>query len=174
MQTMIYKNLFFLTLFLLVLNFTAQASQSLWVTSLEAKVYAEKSAFSTTIETLSRGTEVSVVQATDRWYEVMTPAGKNGWIYQGKVSRTAPKQESMSSGGDLFGSLGDSSIQAQKADTSRSIRGLSPETQAYADRQGTPEKQRQALDWLLTYSITYQEVENFLKKGHVGQYAQAE
>ena len=161
-----------LTLLILLLAFPVFARQSLWVTSLEARVYAEKSAFSPTVATLSRGTQVIAVQAADRWYEVRLPSGQSGWIYQGKVSSAPPEKETASSGGDLFSSMGGSSIQAQKADTSRSIRGLSPETEAYANRQGTPQAQREALDRLLSYSVTYREVENFLMQGRVGKYAQ--
>ena len=172
MRKNIAPKILILIVFLLLMTPTVLAQQNLWVTSLEAKLYAEKSAFSPTVATLSRGTQVVLVQATDRWYEVRSSSGQSGWIYRGKVSSTPPEQESSSSGGDLFGSLGGSGIQAQQADTSRSIRGLSPETKAYAERQGTPKAQREALDWLLTYSVSYQEVEEFLKKGHVGKYAQ--
>jgi len=64
-----------------------------------------------------------------------------------------------------------SSISADEAQTSRSIRGLSKETEQYAQQRGTPEVYKKALDQVLAIRITDKEVAVFLKEGKIGEYA---
>ena len=156
----------------------AFGAETMWVSSKNAKLKKSQSASSKTIATLKKGTELSVKSKKKRWFRVRASNGKVGWIYKGKVSDIKPDvsfddQESESNTlGDLFGSISGGGISADSADTSRSIRGLSSETKEYARETNTPQKYEKSLDKILTQKITEQEIENFLKLGKIGEYAE--
>ena len=147
------------------------AAQSLWVASAGAKLKAEQKALSKTVEALPAGSEVTVLEDAGKWYRVSTAAGAEGWIYRGHVSETPPAEETTGSGG-LFGSVAASGIESGAADTSRSVRGLSAETEQYANNAGSPQAARDALDQVTALQITPEELEQFLAQGRIGEYAE--
>jgi len=152
----------------------ADAQKTLWVNASGAKLKADKTASSETVTPLPIGEALSVLDSQGRWYKVSTKLRKKGWIYRGKVSSRAPAstQEGKKSGvGELFGSLGSSEISAAAADTSRSIRGLSPEAKAYAKQVGASLAHQSALDQVLNIRTDDVELEQFLKNGQIGEYA---
>lgn len=152
-------------------------AESLWVTSGHTALKAARSISAATLAELERGTRLTVHDYESRWYRVSTPGGRTGWVYRGKVSDTPPEKTGQPEGegggvGDLLGGLSGSSVEADAADSARSIRGLSPEAEAYAKKTGTPKQSQNALDRVLSLSVTENEVDAFLKSGHVGEYAQ--
>ena len=151
-------------------SFSAFAGGAMWVSSDNARLKSEPSASSTTLSTVPVGAKVSVLQSKDRWYRVGTASGENGWMYRGKLSDAPPAKETESSD-NLFSSMQVGSISADEAQTSRSIRGLSKETEQYAKKRGTPEVYKKALDQVLAIRITEKEVDVFLKDGKIGEYA---
>ena len=172
------KAIFYLILLCLALASSAAAQDTLWVTSESADLKAERSISSDTLVALQRGAELSVQTYESRWYQVTTKDGQTGWVYRGKVSDMQPdvseseKKEDGSGIGGLLGGLGGSSVETEAADSARSIRGLSPEAEAYAEKTGTPKQSREALDQVLSLSISEGEVKSFLKNGDVGEYAE--
>ncbi len=154
----------------LFVSFEAVAQQKMWVSSESAKLKSEKRSSSATIATLPYGSELKVRMLAGRWYKVSTASGKNGWIYRGRVSDTPPEAEDEDGG--FLDDLPGTSIHADSSDTSRSIRGLSPEAAAYANSSKTPQKYRQALDQVMAVKTDKKEVEAFLKTGKIGEYAQ--
>jgi len=151
----------------------ALAQTSLWVSSTGAKLKADTKATAATVADVPVGAQLQVLEARDTWYRVAAPDGKQGWIYRGKVSETPPAPATGGGGGGLFGAVtSGSTIQAASADTSRSIRGLSPETTEYADAAGTPKENREALDKVLVLKVETAELEKFLQEGRIGEYAQ--
>jgi hypothetical protein len=112
------------------------------------------------------------VEGAGRWLKVQSPDGKEGWVYAGRVSDTQPVAE-VGGGEGLFGdSLQKSQINTAKADSARSIRGLSPEVAQYAKQRGTPESLKKELDKILKRKVSDKEVRTFLKEGKIGEYAQ--
>jgi uncharacterized protein YgiM (DUF1202 family) len=150
---------------------SAAVAESLWVTSEGAKLKMDCSASSSTVSELPVGIEVTVLQSVKSWYQVQTASGQEGWIYRGKVSNAPPEKETQDTG-NLFGEMQASSISVDEAQTSRSIRGLSKETEQYAKERGTPEAYQKALDDVLAMRVTTQELEVFLRNGKIGEYAQ--
>ncbi len=148
----------------------AFAQGNLWVSSGGAKLKADRKASSATIAQLPVGEKLNVISSERRWYKVATASGKKGWIYRGKVSNSAP-EVSPEDGDDLFGDIPGTSISAESADTSRSIRGLSPEAKEYAKSTKTPKKYQNALDKVLALKVKKNELEFFLAMGKVGEYA---
>jgi len=142
----------------------------MWVASDNATLKSKPKASSTTLSTLAVGAKVSVLESSNRWYRILTDSGKEGWMYRGKLSDAPPSKETGDSG-NLFSSMQSSSISADEAQTSRSIRGLSKETEQYAQKRGTPEVYKKALDQVLAIRITDKEVDVFLKEGKIGEYA---
>ncbi len=121
---------------------------------------------------LAVGTELSVIESAGRWIKVRTGDGTEGFVYAGRISDTPPSAEVAGSGGGLFGgTMEQCQIQTAKADSARSIRGLSPETAQYAKQRGTPEAYRKALDKILARKVTPKELKAFLREGKIGEYA---
>jgi hypothetical protein len=67
-----------------------------------------------------------------------------------------------------------SQINTAKADSARSIRGLSPETAQYAKNRGTPEVIKKSLDGVLQRKVSAKELKVFLHEGKIGEYAQVQ
>jgi hypothetical protein len=158
---------------LLLVAATAMAEEKRWVSSEGTALKAEASATSENIVDVQVGTEVTVVESGGRWLKVKTVAGKEGWVYAGRVSDTPPAAEVAGDDGGLFGaSLQKSQINTAKADSARSIRGLSPEATKYAKDRGTPEVYKKSLDIVLARKVSANELKAFLKAGKIGEYAQ--
>lgn len=150
----------------------AQTSPQMYVTSEGATLKAEPRASAGTVADVALGTGVTVIEQKGPWYHV-EGAGARGWIYRGKLGDAPPAAETAADMGDPFAGLGGgSSIDVASADTSRSMRGLSPETAAYADNRRTPEQARKALDQVLAPKVTEAELRAFLAAGKIGEFAQ--
>ncbi len=159
-----------LALALVFWGILAFAGGAMWVASENAKLKSDPKASSQTLSTLAVGVKVSVLKSENRWYRIRTASGKEGWMYRGKLSDAPPPKETEESD-NPFSSMQASSISADEAQTSRSIRGLSKETEQYAKQRKTPEVYKKALDQVLAVRITDKEVDIFLKKGKIGEYA---
>lgn len=159
---------------LLLMTTTAMAEEKRWVSSEGTTLKSEASATSDNVADVAVGSEVIVVESGGRWLKVRTGAGKEGWVYAGRVSDTPPVGEVAGSDGGIFGdSMQKSQINTAKADSARSIRGLSPETAQYAKDRGTPELVKKSLDAVLLRKVTPKELKAFLQEGKIGEYAQA-
>ncbi len=160
-----------LALLLALAGTAAMADETRWVTSDGTALKQEATMSSPDVAPLPVGTALTVIEAGDRWIRVRTADGKEGYVYAGRISDTQPAAEA--GGGDgLFGeSMQQSQIQAAKADSARSIRGLSPETAQYAKQRGTPASYQKALDRILARQVTPAELKAFLRQGRIGEYA---
>ncbi len=153
----------------------ALAAEKRWVSSEGTTLKTEASATSDFVADLLVGTEVAVVESGGRWLKVRTGVGKEGWVYAGRVSETPPAAEVAGGDDPLFGAnLQKSQINTAKADSARSIRGLSPDTEKYAKNHGTPELYKRSLDGILARKVTAQELRAFLKEGKIGEFAQGQ
>ena len=159
---------------LLLTAVTAMAEGMRWVSSEGTSLKAEASATSGNVVDLPVGTKVTVIESGGRWLKVRTAAGKQGWVYAGRVSETQPASEVSDGGGGIFGgSMKSSQINTAKADSARSIRGLSPAAARYAKDRGTPEVYKKSLDGVLSRKVSARELKAFLQEGKIGEYAQA-
>ncbi len=151
------------------------AADVVWVTSSGAKLKADRSAVSETVVALPVGTKLEVIRFEGRWFNVAGPDGKTGWIYRGKVSRTAPEGsggEGSSNGlGTLLGGLSGSKIGSDTPDTDRSIRALKAEKSGEKGASSDREDAEKALERVMTFGVTDQEIEWFLETGGIGEYA---
>lgn len=118
------------------------------------------------------GTELTLLEEGARWHRVRTPDGLEGWVFAGRVADTKPTIETLSEGGLLEGLSQKSSIQTARADSARSIRGLSPETAQYAKNRGTPQIYRKELDRILARTVQPKRLESFLREAKLGEYAE--
>ncbi|MDD2309036.1 MAG: SH3 domain-containing protein [Desulfuromonadaceae bacterium] len=158
---------------LLLAASVAIAEEKRWVSSEGTALKADASATSENIADMQIGTAVTVIESGGRWLKVRTATGKEGWLYTGRVSDTPPAAEVSGDGGGLFGaSMQKSQISTAKADSARSIRGLSPEAAQYAKDRGTPEMYKKSLDVVLERKVSANELKAFLKEGKIGEYAQ--
>ncbi|GAM09839.1 hypothetical protein OR1_02121 [Geobacter sp. OR-1] len=161
-----------LLLLLLVLAGTvALAEEKRWVSSDGTTLKKEASISAEDLGPLPVGTELSVIEPAGRWIKVRTADEKEGWVYAGRLSDAPPAAEVTGEGG-LFGeTMQQSQINTAKADSARSIRGLSPEVDQYAKQRGTPEIFRKDLDKILGRKVTAKELKAFLREGKIGEFA---
>ncbi len=151
------------------------AEEKIWVSSADAKLKTDKSASSETVTSLSLGSELTVLSFENRWYHVSTVSGEKGWIYRGKVSSHLPdiqEKEKENAPGQVFGDLGGSSIRADASDGSRSVRGLSSEAKKHTQKSSASTPYKNALDAVISSQISNNQIENFLKAGGIGEYAE--
>lgn len=164
------------TLLLLLFGSICFSSTILYVTSDRAELKNGSYGSSSTIVELERGTMVSLIAKEGRWVQVATQENQIGWIYRGKVSEEKPQIEKLGEEeeglGGLLGGLSGSDIRADAADSSRSIRGLSPQAKEYAQATGTPRQSQDALTAMIERRIEDGEIETFLKKGNIGEFAE--
>ena len=165
--------LLFFSFFILSVGF---AATTLYVTSDGAELKSESSSSSSTVAALKRGSALTLLSEEGRWYNVTTENNQTGWIYRGKVSEEEPEIENIEADegglGGLLGGLSGSDINADAADSSRSIRGLSPEAKEYANATGTPQQSQDALDSVIARKVSDKDIDQFLKAGKVGEYAE--
>jgi len=151
------------------------AATTLYVTSENAQLKSGRSSSSSTIMELGRGAELALVAKEGRWYQVTIDTNTTGWIYRGKVSENKPEIEGLDDEGaglgGLLSGLSGSDINADAADSSRSIRGLSLEAKEYARATGTPEQNQDALDSVISRTVSDKDIDRFLKNGRSGEYA---
>jgi hypothetical protein len=161
-----------LLLVLVLICSPAFGAEKRWVSSQGTQLKAEASVSSESVADLAVGAELVVVEASGRWMKVRSAEGKEGYVYAGKVSEEPPAAEVTGDGG-LFGATMDKSqINTAKADSARSIRGLSPEITQYARQRGTGEAFRKELDKILSRKVSDNELKAFLREGKIGEYAQ--
>lgn len=175
MKRIIFRH--FIASFIVLLTLTqAEALQNVWVASAGAKLKTDKSASSRTLAELPVGMKLTVLALENRWYFVKTSSGKKGWIYRGRTSSKPPATSGEPGKKDVLGGLlagaTRGSIRADEADTDRSIRGLSPEARKYARQTGKSKRYQKAVDQVLSMQIKDAEIERFLQKGNIGEYAQ--
>ena len=157
---------------LLALTVTAAfAQEKRWVASDGTTLKNEASISSADLSSLPVGTELSVIESGGRWLKVKAPGGKEGWVYAGRVADARPSAEVTGEAGLFGGTMQQSQIQTAKADSARSIRGLSPEAAQYAKQRGTPEVFRKELDKVLARKVSTGELRAFLRDGKIGEYA---
>lgn len=160
---------------LLLAAAVALAEEKRWVSSDGTALKAEASATSENVVDVPVGTEVTLIESGGRWLKVRTAAGKEGWVYAGRVTVTPPAAEVAGDGGGIFGdSMKKSQINTAKADSARSIRGLSPGAAQYAKDRGTPEMYKKSLDVVLGRKVNARDLSAFLKEGRIGEYAQTQ
>ena len=151
---------------------SALAAEKRWVSSDGTTLKKGASISSEDLAPLPVGTELSVIESGPRWVKVRSVDGKEGWVYSGRVSDAPPSAEVAGEAG-LFGeTLKGSQIKTAKADSARSIRGLSPEVAQYAKQRGTPESFKKELDKVLARKVNARELKSFLLEGRIGEYAE--
>lgn len=147
-------------------------AESRWVIGAETTLKSEAVATSSDILSLPVGMQIRVLETSGRWLKVQTLSGEMGWVFAGRLSSTPPTPEVMATN-DLFAaSAQQSQIDVARTDSARSIRGLSAETENYAQQRGTPQEFRKALDKILARHVNKDEVKAFMRAGKLGEYAE--
>lgn len=157
---------------LLVSATLAWASGSVWVSSQSASLKDDKTPSAKTLAIFKKDSKLSLLEKDGHWYKVKYN-NLTGWIYRGRLTEEEPKATKGKTAGNSVGLFGDlsSDIKADSATTDRAIRGLTPQASQYAQNTGTPLEYRLAMDKVLARKYTAGQLEDFLKRGKVGEYA---
>ncbi len=142
---------------------TAHAA-TMYVKSPTADLKSSTDASATVVTQLKSGTKVETLEKQGKWYRV-SAVGKQGWIYEFKLSATAP-----SGGSDFLVALGGGGATAQEGSSAASIRGLSPTSEKYAGRAKITKKEVAMIKHMESIHVPPAEVETFLREGKLGEY----
>lgn len=144
-------------------------AETLYVQAKTVKLRAGKTSLDSVVANLKFGEPLEVLRKDGIWLEVQTTAGKKGWIFAGKTTTVKPS----SSENDALARLGQSVRRTEAGDVTATAgaRGLDKVSEGYANRTGITQRDRDAVDRMVAYRLSDQEVEDFLKEGGLGEYA---
>jgi uncharacterized protein YgiM (DUF1202 family) len=143
-------------------------AETVFVQAKTAQLRAGKTSLDPVVANVKYGEALQVRKTEGKWMEVETGSGTTGWIFSNKTSTVKP-----SGSEDDLSRLGRSfrGKEASDATASAGARGLDKVSEEYAKRSGISQRDRDTVDRMTAYKITDQEVEDFLKKGELGEYA---
>ncbi len=161
--------------FLAVLVFLATAmtdaafGETLYVTAKSAQLRAGKTSLDPVVAGLKLGESLEVVKRDERWLQVRTAKGVQGWIYANHVSESKPAR-----GDSELAALGKGfrRTEASGVTASAGARGLDKASENYANRVGITQQHRDAVDRMTADKISDEDIQTFLKAGRLGEYAE--
>jgi uncharacterized protein YgiM (DUF1202 family) len=148
--------------------FAVAWAETVFVQAKTAKLRSGKTSLDPVVADVKYGEALEVRKTEGTWLQVETRSGVTGWIFAGKTSTAKP-----SGADDELAKLGRTfrGREASDATASAGARGLDKVSEGYANRSGISQRDRDAVDRMTAYSVSDQEVEDFLKKGELGEYA---
>jgi uncharacterized protein YgiM (DUF1202 family) len=145
-------------------------AETVFVQAKTAKLRSGKTSLDKVVADLKYGEALEVVKTEGTWTEVRTRSGVTGWIFASKTTTVKPSgsggDDDLAKAGRLF-----KGKEASDATASAGARGLTEVSKEYAKRSGISKRDRDMVDHMTDLKITDQEVEDFLKKGELGEYA---
>lgn len=144
------------------------SGETLYVSAKTAQLRAGKTSLDQVVATLKLGDMLDVVKRDNRWLQVQTSKGVKGWIYSSNVSASKP------AGADNeLAALGRSFRRTDASGTTASAgaRGLDKTSEGYANKSGITQQQRDAVDRMTAYKIPDEDIQEFMKSGRLGEYA---
>ena len=143
-------------------------AETVFVQPKTAQLRAGKTSLDRVVANVKRGEALEVRKTEGKWMEVETGSGIAGWIFSSKTTTVKP-----AGGEDDLSRLGRTfrGKEASGATASAGARGLDKVSEEYAKRSGISKRDRDTIDRMTAYKIPDQEVEDFLKKGELGEYA---
>ena len=132
------------------------------------KVTSDKAPTSAVVTTLSLGDEVTVLSEEGRLVRVKTAGGKTGWVFKFRLTEEKPAS---GNGFNLSGLTGKKTIAARESRAGGSIRGLKESTEQYAQTKQIKQEHRDAVDRMEAFTIPPEELMQFKKSGHLGEFS---
>jgi hypothetical protein len=147
----------------------AAFGETLYVSAKSAQLRSGKTSLDPVVASLKLGESLEVVKRDERWLQVRTAKGVQGWIYAKHVSESKP------AGGDNeLAALGKGFRRTEAAGVTASAgaRGLDKASESYANRAGITQQHRDAVDRMTANKIADDDIQAFLKAGRLGEYAE--
>jgi hypothetical protein len=167
-QNLISPLLYVLIFLLITIAPISALAETLYVKSDKTKIRSSDKVKASILALLNKGTAVTVMVKSKRFYKVALDNGEKGWIFKFKLSKKAPAGSG--GGGGFADILSGSQISANESSSASSIRGLSPVSENYAKSKGISRKNIEAIDNMEAYKISSGELESFLQQGKLGEY----
>ena len=147
----------------------AAFGETLYVAAKTAQLRSGKTSLDPVVASLKLGETLEVVTRNDHWLQVQTTKGVKGWIYYNNVSASKPAE-----GDNELATLGQGvrRTDASAVTASAGARGLDKASEGYAIRSGITQQQRDAVDQMTAYKIPDEQIQEFLKTGKLGEYAE--
>jgi uncharacterized protein YgiM (DUF1202 family) len=144
------------------------SAETVFVQAKTAQLRAGKTSLDRVVANVKYGEALQVRKTEGKWMEVETRTGTTGWIFSNKTTTVKP-----SGGEDELSKLGRSfrGKEASETTASAGARGLDKVSESYANNSRIPQRYRDVVDRMTAYKVTDQEVEDFLKKGELSEYA---
>jgi uncharacterized protein YgiM (DUF1202 family) len=115
------------------------------------------------------GEALDVLQREDKYIQVKTGNGVQGWIYSAKLATTPPVAESNDG---LFAKARKvAREQAGPTTPTAGARGLDKVAEGYAQQNNISPQSQEAVDLMSKYKLDDKQIDEFMKKGGLGEYA---
>lgn len=167
-----FQNLFLLFVFSFTLFFICFSSlsfaETLYVKSSKTKLRSSDNVKTSVLGLLKKGTAVTVIVKSKRFFKVGLENGQKGWVFKFKLSKKAPAGGG--GGGGFADVLAGNQISANESTSASSIRGLSPVSENYAKNKGISAQNVKAVDNMEAFKIDSLELDKFLQEGKLGEY----
>jgi uncharacterized protein YgiM (DUF1202 family) len=168
-----FQNLCLLFVFSFTLFFICFSSlgfaETLYVKSSKTKLRSSDNVKASVLGLLVKGTAVTVIVKSKRFFKVGLENGQKGWVFKFKLSKKAPAGGG-SGGGGFADVLAGNQISANESTSASSIRGLSPVSENYAKNKGISTQNVQAVDNMEAFKVDSVELDKFLQEGKLGEY----
>jgi len=168
-----FQSLFLPFVFIFTFFFISFSSlsfaETLYVKSSKTKLRSSDNVKASVLGLLEKGTAVTVIVKSKRFFKVGLENGKKGWVFKFKLSKKAPAG-SGGGGGGFADVLAGNQISANESTSASSIRGLSPVSENYAKNKGISTQNVQAVDNMEAFKIDPAELDIFLQEGKLGEY----
>jgi hypothetical protein len=135
---------------------SGQGTSSKWVERTKADVRSGRASYHEVVDTVLKGEQVAVLQTEEKWLNVRTPRGRNGWLLERALSAKAVEP----GGSDFLKNVpgGDASTSATAA--SMGAKGVYAEE--YARSKGYDYS---VVRWIEQNQPTAREIEAFAQSG---------
>jgi hypothetical protein len=162
--------LFIFSFTLFFISFSSLSfAETLYVKSSKTKLRSLENVKAPVLGLLKKGTAVTVIVKSKRFFKVGLENGQKGWIFKFKLSKKSPAGGGRSGGG-FADVLAGNRISANESTSASSIRGLSPVSENYAKSKGISTQNIEAVYNMEALKIDSVDLDKFLQEGQLGEY----
>ena len=143
-------------------------AEKLYVKSSKTKLRFSESVKAPLLKILAKGTLVTVIIKSNRFYKVGLETGEKGWVFKFKLAKSI-----LTEGDEELGvndRMTSNQINANESVLVSSTVLLSPISENYAKNKGISIQNIQAVNDMGIYKINFAELDEFLREGQLGKY----
>lgn len=165
-----YNNFYLLFTLIIIATSLIYANDLFFVKNQNVKIYSGPSANNKTIGLLQKNQQVVKLSENGKFFSVKNDKNITGWVYSFYLTKTQAAQTDKSK--SAIDALTKDNYASRNGSTTINARGLTEMSEAYAKNRFISKQSVQQAKELENYKISDADLENFLKAGKLGEYAE--